>query len=298
MLFRSQFTAKRNPSTYHSSFESADWTLRTNNSRIRIIVIYRPPSSANHPVSISTFISEFSSLLESVFICSEPLIVTGDFNIHMDIQEESTQFTELLETFSKDIVSMVKSAPCKTCEADTIPTTLLKSSIEILGSTLRKLINSSITTGVIYPSWKRAIIQPKLKRQNLELLLPTTDLFPTFPLSRNCLKKATVNQLLDHFTAQDLLPSMQSAYRRHHSTETALLKVKNDLLLNMNRQHVTLLVFLDLSSAFDTVDHAILLNRLESLFGISETALSWFKYYLSDRKQYVSVDRVSSSTMN
>ena len=88
---------------------------------------------------------------------------------------------------------------------------------------------------------------------------------------------------------------MQSAYRRHHSTETALLKVKNDLLLNMNRQHVTLLVLLDLSSAFDTVDHAILLNRLESLFGISETVLSWFKSYLSDRKQYVSVDGVSSS---
>ena len=61
-----------------------------NNSRIRIIVIYRPPSSANHPVSISTFISEFSSLLESVVICSKPPIV----------QEESTQFTELLETFS------------------------------------------------------------------------------------------------------------------------------------------------------------------------------------------------------
>ena len=88
---------------------------------------------------------------------------------------------------------------------------------------------------------------------------------------------------------------MLSAYIRHHSTETTLLKVKNDLLLNMNQQHVTLLVFLDLRSAFDTVDHAILLNRLESLFGISETALPWFKSYLSDREQYVSVDGVSSS---
>ena len=92
--------SQKKPSTHHSSFESADWTLRTNNSRIRIIVIYRPLSSANYPASISTFINEFSSLLESVVICSESLIVTGDFNIHMDIQEESTQFTELLETFS------------------------------------------------------------------------------------------------------------------------------------------------------------------------------------------------------
>ena len=91
--------SQKKPLQHHSSFESSDCTLRTNNSRIRIIVIYRPTYSANH-MSLSTFISEISSLLESVVICSETLIVTGDFNIHMDIQEESTQFTELLETFS------------------------------------------------------------------------------------------------------------------------------------------------------------------------------------------------------
>ena len=88
---------------------------------------------------------------------------------------------------------------------------------------------------------------------------------------------------------------MQYAYRKYYSTETALLKVKNDILLNMNRQHVTLLVFLDLSSASDTVDHTILLKRLRMCFGISGTALSWFESYLSDRKQYVSVNGVSSS---
>ena len=87
---------------------------------------------------------------------------------------------------------------------------------------------------------------------------------------------------------------MQSAYRKHHRTETALLKVKNDILLNMNRQHVTLLVFLDLSSAFDTVDHTILLKRLRMCFGISGTALFWFESYLSDRKQYVYINDVSS----
>ena len=160
---------------------------------------------------------------------------------------------------------MVKSAPCKTCEADPIPTTLMKTSIEILGPTLRKLINSSITTGVVYPSWKRAIIRPKLKRQNLEPTLDNHRPLSNLSFISKLSEKAAVNQLLDHLNTLDLLPSMQSTYRRHHSTETALLKVKNDLVLNMNRQHVTLLVFLDLSSAFDTVDHAILLNRPESL---------------------------------
>ena len=70
-----------------------------------------------------------------------------------------------------------------------------------------------------------------------------------------------------------LYPILQS-YRKHHSTETALLKVKNDLLMAMNRQHVSLLVLLDLSSAFDTLDHQILLNTLQAKFGIQGNALT------------------------
>ena len=62
-----------------------------------------------------------------------------------------------------------------------------------------------------------------------------------------------------------LYPIAQSAYRENHSTETALLKVKNDILVNMNKQHVTVLVLLDLSAAFDTVDHGILLEALKKL---------------------------------
>ncbi|CAB4034340.1 Hypothetical predicted protein [Paramuricea clavata] len=78
-----------------------------------------------------------------------------------------------------------------------------------------------------------------------------------------------------------MLNVLQSAYRRYHSTETALLKVLNDILLSMNSQRVTLLVLLDLSSAFDTIDHGILLERLRSKFGIRGTVLSWFSSYLS-----------------
>ena len=68
-----------------------------------------------------------------------------------------------------------------------------------------------------------------------------------------------------------------------------LLRVKNDILLNMNKQHVTLLVLLDLSAAFDTVDHNVLLSRLHSKFGLSGMALEWFSSYLSGRSQRVMV---------
>ena len=88
----------------------------------------------------------------------------------------------------------------------------------------------------------------------------------------------------------NIFPEFQNAYRQHHSTETALLKVKNDLLMNMDKGHVTLLVLLDLSAAFDTVDHSILLQRLQSLLGLRGKALSWFQSYLNGRSQQISIN--------
>ena len=75
---------------------------------------------------------------------------------------------------------------------------------------------------------------------------------------------------------------LQSAYRPHHSTETALLKVKTDILKAMDNQEVACLVLLDLSAAFDTVDHKILLERLENYFGITGTTLRWIRSYLTN----------------
>ena len=79
-----------------------------------------------------------------------------------------------------------------------------------------------------------------------------------------------------------------------HSTETALIKVHNVIALAIDIGHSVILVLLDLSAAFDTVDHNILLSRLSSRFGICGTALTWFESYLSDRKQYVNINGSSS----
>ena len=93
-----------------------------------------------------------------------------------------------------------------------------------------------------------------------------------------------------------LYPTSQSAYRKGHSTETVLLKVQNDILMNMNCKHVTLLVLLDLSAAFDTVDHNILLALLKSRIGINGTTLNWFTSYLDDRSQQVSLNGFTSDS--
>lgn len=88
--------------------------------------------------------------------------------------------------------------------------------------------------------------------------------------------------------ANSIYPLFQSACRKYHSTETALLRVMN-ILLKMNSQHVTLLVLLDLSAAFDTVSHYVLLDRLHNDVGLRGNALKWFHSYLSQRSQRVSI---------
>ena len=84
---------------------------------------------------------------------------------------------------------------------------------------------------------------------------------------------------------QSFVPEFQSAYRNFHSTETALLRTRNDILINMNKHHVTLLVFLDFSAAFDTV-------------GICDNALAWFRSYLVNRSQRVVIENVTSNSFD
>ena len=87
----------------------------------------------------------------------------------------------------------------------------------------------------------------------------------------------------------------QSAFKVLHSTETALIKVQNDILRAVDDNKSVILLLLDLSSAFDTVDHLILLSRLSHCFGIKGNALAWFDSYLKSRKQFVQIEDCQSS---
>ena len=90
---------------------------------------------------------------------------------------------------------------------------------------------------------------------------------------------------------------MQSTNRPFHSTKSALLCVQNDILSSLNNRKIVALVLLDLSAAFDTIDHEKLLHRLETRFGINGTALDWFRSYISNRCQAVRINNSSSEKM-
>ena len=143
------------------------------------------------------------------------------------------------------------------------------------------IINQSLHTGVFPSVFKEAIIKPLLKKPSLD----PNSLKNYRPISNlSFLSKATekivLSQLSAYLNANNLFPTSQPAYRPGHSTKTALLNVMNDILHALDNGDVTVVTLLDLSAAFDTIDH-ILCQRLEHRYGISGTPLSWFRSYLS-----------------
>ena len=115
------------------------------------------------------------------------------------------------------------------------------------------------------------------------------------PFLSQILEKVVLYKLLSHLQENNLSNPFQSAYRAGHSTETVLLRIVNDILSALDNDNISVLLSLDVSAAFDTIDHQILLSRLNSVSGIQSTALQWFQSYLSDRYQSTSVNNSSSS---
>ena len=120
------------------------------------------------------------------------------------------------------------------------------------------------------------------------------------PVSNLCfiakiLETLVLSQVSAYLSSHNLYNTCQSAYRPGHSTETALLKVVNDLFLSPNKGKISVLTLLDFSSAFDTIDHPIFAYSLHTDFGFTDAVLQWFSSYMTDRTHYVSLSNHCSA---
>ena len=183
----------------------------------------------------------------------------------------------------------------KTCVLDPLPTCLLMECLPGILPTVTQIINLSISSSCFPPSLKDAIVTPLLKKSSLD-----PDEFKNFrpvsnlPYISKLIERVIASRLNKYMSHNNLYEVYQSAYRKMHSTETALVRVQNDVLRSLDDKKCVLLLLLDLSSAFDTVCHPVLLSRLSSCLGICGTALSWFASYLAERHQAVQVGRCTS----
>ena len=195
----------------------------------------------------------------------------------------------------QEIRHIILKAPSKSCELDPLPSWLLKECVDELSPIVTSIVNASLNHAIVPLSLKTALIRPLLKKSGLDKeVLKNYRPVSNLSFISKVLEKVVAKRLDDHMLDNNLYSSVQSAYRERHSTETALLKVQSDILTALDSGSGAVLLMLDLSAAFDTIDHGILLSRLNSLYGISGDALDWFKSYLSNRVQRVIIgDTVS-----
>ena len=215
---------------------------------------------------------------------------------HVNVSHSFVSFKPVTEDHIKMTINKSKAT---TCPLDPIPTPLFLECIDPLLPTITHIVNESLLSGVFPTKYKSAVVKPLLKKSgldqnNLKNFRPVSNL----SFLSKVIEKVVLKQLFEYLNCHSLLSPNQSAYRPCHSTETALLKVTNDILLALDRGDVSLLTLLDLSAAFDTVDHKIMAETLQSHFGISGKALSWFQSYMTDRTQSVSINENSSDPVN
>jgi len=174
------------------------------------------------------------------------------------------------------------ASPTKSCWLDPVPTFLLREFVDLLLPYITNMVNTSLMQGRLPVSQRHAIVTPRLKKPGLD----ATDMANYRSVSNvsfisKLVERVVAARLHAYLSTSGLLPSCQSAYRKHHSTETAMLRFWSDIVATADQRQVTLLALLDMSAAFDCVDHDLLLRQLQLIFGITGTSLAWIRSFLS-----------------
>ena len=208
---------------------------------------------------------------------------------------EGNALAEFQPISNEELTLVLSEINKKECEADPIPIKLLVQVICEVTPIIKFIVNDSLKRGIFPDSIKNALVRPVIKDENgdvnsLKNYRPISNL----PFVSKILEKCVQKQLSQHLELNNLHAKHQSGYRSNHSCETATLTMYNDLLCISDLKSKVVLLLLDLSAAFDTVNHSILLTKLKQQFGITGTVLDWFKSYLDGRSFTVTFDRCKS----
>ena len=214
---------------------------------------------------------------------------------YKDYLTNKTQQTFKFNTMSEDSVQkIITTLHTKNSSGhDGISTKLLKEIKSEIVKPMTLLINQCLNTGIFPDKLKLAKVIPLHKKDS------QTDITNYRPISllpsiSKIIEQVVFKQLANHFTSHNLFHNNQYGFRAKHSTELATLHLVDNMVQNMDSGLIPLNIYLDLSKAFDTLDHEILIDKLK-YYGILDTELLFFKNYLSERKQYVQVGTMKST---
>ena len=234
---------------------------------------------------------------EKITVLRNSLDSTSDIVAESDAIVHQCALSCFMSVTFSDVSELLGKMTIKSCPLDPVPASVLKQCTSVLLPVMTQIVNQSLNLAAFPDCFKLALLNPLLKKPTLDV-----EVFSNFrPISNlmfmsKLTEKVVASQLINHISSNGLDEILQSAYKQFHSTETALVKVFNDIVLDVDRNRTVILLLLDLSAAFDTVDHTILIERLANRFGLCDLALAWFKSYLSDRTHFVSIRGARSVT--
>ena len=214
----------------------------------------------------------------STFFSDKIKHLRSSFTFGVETDEKTLPFTgvkfcNLKPATADEVKKLILSYFNSSSQLDPVPTWLLKLCFVELLPIIMTIMNASLRSGQFPSQFKDTIIRPLLKKSNLDVdQLKHYRLVSNTHFLSKILEKLVIGRLEDHMLKNLLYDPFQSAYRKQHSTETAILKVQNDIIASLDVGKCTVLGSLDLSAAFDTVDHHILLKRMRRLYGIDDTA--------------------------
>ena len=209
----------------------------------------------------------------------------------------------MLDSFTEvsgdDIRKIIHSSTTKSCALDSIPTWLLKKCEDGLIPVLTLIVNISVSCAEFPKELKRAFLTPLIKKIILDAeILKNYRPVSNLSFLSKLIERIVFVQLVNHLDKNCLYGVFQSAYRQLHSTETALLRVQNDILQAVDSCGGAILVLLDLSAAFDTFDHEKLIRTLDAYCGIKGDNLKWFLSYMKGRVQSIQIGSTFSREQN
>ena len=207
-----------------------------------------------------------------------------------------TAVFEQFNSVSKDELTKIITLMNKTtCSSDPFPSKLLFSHLSCIIDSLLFIVNLCLSTSKFPSSCKSSILIPLIKKPSLDTeILKNYRPVANLSFLSKIIEKVIATQILRHITDNSILDNFQSAYKAGHSCETALLRVYNDIVTTIGKGNGAFLVLLDLSAAFDTIDHDNLFYMLERYVGIRGNALRLIKSYFSGRSQRVQIDGILS----
>ena len=232
---------------------------------------------------------------EKILLIREKFVNISPYNPPSTVAPKLVKFAPMTQ---KQVLSIMNQLKSKSCELDTMPTHIFKQIAPSIAGLITKIFNLSLEGGEFCCTWKTAVVHPLLKKIGLELIRQNYRLVSNLPFLSKVIERCMLLQLSHHCNEYQLQPDYQSAYRENHSCETAILGISNDILWAMENQCITSLMAIDLSAAFDTVDHNILLAILNNKFGIADKALKWFDSYLRLRSYKVVTEGTYSCEKN